>query len=136
MYIFEWLFYTGFYCTCINFILCFNSATPPYSCADPESFARGGPTLTCFFFVFFLMRHRIQIPQYVCQQWPASKTLFKWRLNGFLLACRGWPNMECWLGNLVLFQGIWSSIAMKPHIFFYFSGRSGPPVPPLDLPMI
>ena len=35
------------------------------SCADPESFVRGGPTLTAFFFSFFfsLMRGgRTQIP--------------------------------------------------------------------------
>ena len=32
------------------------------ACADPESFARGGPTLTTFFFVLFFVRgERIQI---------------------------------------------------------------------------
>ena len=27
----------------------------PYPCADPESFARGGPTLTIFFFFLFYL---------------------------------------------------------------------------------
>ena len=49
-------------------------------------------------------------------------------LNGVSLAARWWPNIECWLG----FQRFWTSIAMKPYIFTFFSGEggSGPPVPP------
>ena len=60
----------------------------------------------------------------------------KRQLNGILLACRCWPNIECWLGSLVIFQGIRTSIAKKPYIFVIFrgggGGGSGPPVPPLD----
>ena len=52
------------------------------SCADPESFVRGGPTLTAFFFSFFfsLMRGgRTQIPLLAGHQRPVSETPFKWR---------------------------------------------------------
>ena len=47
-------------------------------CADPESFARGGPTLTTF---FQMMRERgtIQIPLKVDNYRPASETPLKWR---------------------------------------------------------
>ena len=48
--------------------------------AVPESFVRGGPTLTTF---FSLMREgRIQIPLLAGYQRPASKTPFKWRFAG------------------------------------------------------
>ena len=57
-------------------------------------------------------------------------------------ACLCWPNIECWLGSFVIFQGIWTSIAKIPYFFFYFSGGGGgqdplyPPPPPLDLHML
>ena len=58
------------------------------SCADPESFVRGGPTLTTFFFLFFqfsLMRGgKIQIPP------------FKRHLNGLSL---GWRVDDCLILN-------------------------------------
>ena len=42
-----------------------------YSSADPESFARGGPTLMGFFLVSFsLVRGRIQIPPLAGHHWP------------------------------------------------------------------
>ena len=46
----------------------------------------------------------------------------KRHLNGVSLACRWWPNIECYLGSLVPFQGIRTSIAMKPYIFVIFQG--------------
>ena len=48
------------------------------------------------------------------------------------LACRCWPNIECWLGGFVIFQGIRTSIAKKPYIFviFFRGGGSGPLYPP------
>ena len=57
------------------------------SCADPESFVRGGPTLTGFFLLFFcffsLMRERrIQIPLLAGHQRDASETPFEWRFAG------------------------------------------------------
>ena len=49
----------------------------------------------------------------------------KRHLNGVLLACRCWPNIECWLGSFVIFQGVCTSIAKKPYIFLIFQGRGG-----------
>ena len=46
------------------------------TCADPESFVRGGPNLT---FVFSLRGGRIKIPLLADHHWPASKTTFKCR---------------------------------------------------------
>ena len=50
---------------------------PSYTCGDPESFVRGGPTLTRFFFFFFffsLMRgRRNQIPLLAGHSQPASE---------------------------------------------------------------
>ena len=55
----------------------------------------------------------------------------KRHLNGVLLACRWWPNIECWLGSFVIFQGIRTSIAKKPYILRFFrrwgSGHCPPP---------
>ena len=45
------------------------------------------------------------------------------------LACRWWPNIECWLCSFVIFQEIRTSIAKKHFIFVNFQGRSGPPAP-------
>ena len=61
--------------------------TTHFSCADPESFARGGPTLRTFFFsfsfFFFLMRgKKIQITLKAGHHRPASETPFKWRFAG------------------------------------------------------
>ena len=56
----------------------------------------------------------------------------KRHLNGVSLACWWWPNIERWLGSLVIFQGIWTRIAKKPYIFVIFQGGGGvrTPVPP------
>ena len=58
------------------------------SCADPESFVRGGPTLTTFFFLFFLRFDeggRIQIslisgPSTASMR-NAIKMAFRWRAD-------------------------------------------------------
>ena len=97
----------------------------PQQCMDPKSFDRGGPTLTVF---FFTVDERNQIPRKAGLHWLASEM----PLNGFSLAGQRWPNIECWLGSLVIFQGIQTSIARKPYIFVVFQGVSGPPVPPLE----
>ena len=53
-------------------------------CADPESFDRGGPTLTTFFFFSLMRGGRIQTPL-LAGRWPASKMPFKmafrWRAD-------------------------------------------------------
>ena len=43
---------------------------------------------------------------------PPAKRHF----NGFSLAGRCWPNIKCWLGNFVIFQGIRIRIAKIPYI--------------------
>ena len=61
------------------------------TCADPESFFRGGPTLTSFFFAFFFsfffkFLEGLQIPLKAGHHRPASETPFN--LNGVSLACQ------------------------------------------------
>ena len=56
------------------------------SCADQESFVRGGLTLTTLFVVFSLMRGgRIQIPLLAGHQRTASEMPFKWSFAGGLM---------------------------------------------------
>ena len=56
-----------------------------------------------FFFFFELMRgYRIQIPRVYKR--AIIRPPAKHHLNGVLLAGRGWPNIECWLGSFVIFQ--------------------------------
>ena len=50
--------------------------------------------------------------------------------NGVLLADWWWPNIECWLGSFVIFQGIRTSSAKKSYIFFIFQGGGSGPAPP------
>ena len=73
-------------------------------CADQECFVRGGPTLTTFFLV-----DTTKIEYSLIAGVPSS-----W-----------WPNIECWLGSLVIFQGIQTSVAKKPYIFVIFQGSWG-----------
>ena len=104
------------------------SLQPTRSCADPNSFVRGGPTLQLrqrFFFLFTFVDEgremRIQMPLKVGHHRPASETILgrHWRLGGF-----------------VIFQGIRTSIAIKRYRFVIFRGGGGqdpcPPPPPLD----
>ena len=89
------------------------------SCVDPESFVRGG----CFFRVLFLVDERIS----AAIIGPPAKR----HLNGVFLACRWWPNNECWLGSFAIFQGIQTCIAIKPYIFVIFQGVARTPCPHL-----
>ena len=52
-------------------------------------------------FFFFFKGERIQISLKAGHHRPASKTPF----NGVSLACRWWPNVECWLGCSENFRG-------------------------------
>ena len=99
------------------------------TCADPDSFVRGGPTLTTFFYLVDEGRKDLNTTLNVQSLDPPAKR----HLNGVLLACRWWPNIEFWLGSLVIFQENWTSIAKKPYFFVIFQGGSGPPVPPPPL---
>ena len=69
-----------------------------YSSADLESFARGDPTLSMFYLFLLMREERIQIQLKEGHQQPGQL----------------WPNIKCWLGSFVNFQGVWTSIAKKP----------------------
>ena len=98
------------------------------SCAESESFVRGGPTLT----------H----PFSICSWWVEEGSKYHYKratigppakrhLNGVSLACQWWSNIECWLGSFVIFLGVRISVDKKPYILWFF--RWGPvPLPPLD----
>ena len=60
--------------------------------ADPESFVKGGPTLTTFW--GFLVEEGRK-DQNTTISGPSSVSL----------ACRYWPNIECLLGTFVFFRG-------------------------------
>ena len=79
------------------------------TCADPEGFARGDPTLTIFYEGG--KEERIQIALKVAIIGLPSKRHF----NGVSLVGDCWPNI-CWLGSFVIFKGILTSIAKKPYI--------------------
>ena len=51
----------------------------------------------------------------------------KRHLNDVSLASRWCPNIECWLGSFLIFQGIRTgSIAQKPYTFVIFQGVRTP----------
>ena len=81
---------------------------------------RGGPTLTTFFKL--LRGSKYHYKQDIIRP-PAKRYL-----NVVLLACRWWPNIECWLGCFVILHGIKTTIAKKPYIFVIF--QAGDPPPP------
>ena len=83
--------------------------------------------------VFFVLRgKRVQIPLKACHFRPASETPFK---NGVSLACRWWPNIECWLGSFETFENFRGSgpvLLRNPISLWFFRGRVRIPCPPLD----
>ena len=48
--------------------------------------------------------------------------------NGVSLACQWWPNIDCWMGSFVIFQGTRTSITMKPYHLVIFRGGPCPPL--------
>ena len=96
---------------------------------DPESFVRGGPDWFCF---FSWWGDRGSECHY---KWAIIGPPAKHHLNGVSLDGLWWPNIECWLGSFVIFQGIRTSIAKKPYIFHFSGGLRTPCHPLLDLPM-
>ena len=67
---------------------------------------------------------------------PRETTPGQARIQKVSLAGRWWPNIECWLGSFVIFQGVRTSIAKKPYIFVIFQGGQDPLSPHLDLHML
>ena len=93
-----------------------------------RKFCQSGPTLTRFYLFFKLMRREmIQIPLLADHQRPASETPFR-------LAGRWWPNIECWIGSIVILRGSGPVLLRKePYIFVIFQGGGGgvrTPCPP------
>ena len=90
-------------------------------------------TLTTFFF-FFVGR---EDPNNTTKRRPSSSRQTITFLNGVSLAGRSWPNIDCWLGSFVIFQGIRTSIAKEPYSIVIFRGggerRYPYPCPPPHL---
>ena len=84
---------SNLYCIIVTancFYLC-SIVLYPDPCADPERFARRGPTLTTFFssFLFLLVDEGREDPNTtISHHWPASETPSARHLNGVSLACR------------------------------------------------
>ena len=94
-----------------------------------RKFCQRGSNDNNFIFSFFFIREEgVVITLLAGHDRPASETPFKWRFTGRPI----WPNIECYLGSFVIFQGIQTSFAKKPYIFCDFSRGSERPVPPLD----
>ena len=49
------------------------------------------------------------------------------------LACRWWPNIECWLGSFVIFRGSRPVLLRNSIFLWFFRGGSGPTVSPPPL---
>ena len=62
-------------------------------------------------FFFFFKGERIQISLKAGHHRPASETPF----NGVSLACRWWPNVECWLGCSENFRGFCLVLLRGPN---------------------
>ena len=79
-----------------------------------RKFCQSGLTLTTFFFRWWGVE--------------GSKYHYKQAIIGLpvSLACQWWPNIECWLGSFVIFQGIRTSIAKKPYIVVIFQVGTDP----------
>ena len=98
------------------------------SCADPESFVRGGPTLK----TFFRGERGSKLNKYHYKR-AIIDPRAKRHLNGVSLACRWWPNIECWLGSYVIFRGSRPVLLRNPIFLWIFRG-GGPDTlsPPMD----
>ena len=78
-----------------------------HSCADPESFIRGDPTLTLFFFLVDEARWGEE----------GSKYHYKRAIIGPPASCHvdDGPTLNAGFGSFVMFQGIQTSIAEKVY---------------------
>ena len=83
---------------------------------------RGSNSYNCF----FLVDEELEDPNTT-----KSRPIIAYQRNAISLASRWWPYLKCWLGSLVIFKGIRTSIAKKPYIFVIFQGGPDPPPPGL-----
>ena len=89
-------------------------------CSDPESFVRGGPTLTTSFFFFFFLfilffDEGRRDPNAVLA--AINGATAKHHLNGISLVGRSWPNIECWIGSFVILRGSGPVLLKELYIF-------------------
>ena len=90
----------------------------PAACADPESFVRGDPTLTTFFSRWWERGSKHHYMR------PIIGPPAKHHLNGASLACRWWPNIECWLGSFEILKGT-GPVCQEPLFFKILRGEKG-----------
>ena len=50
----------------------------------------------------------------------------KRHLNGILLACRWWPNIECWLVSFVILRGSGAVLLRNPIFLWFYRGVRTP----------
>ena len=81
--------------------------------ADPESYVMGGPTLTTFFFCFVAVFFFVLFFCRGSKYGPSVK--------------RQMTQRGCWLGSVVIFQMIRTSLVLRNPILLGFLGGSGPP---------
>ena len=89
------------------------------TCANPERFDRGGPTLTTLFFSLWGDISKYHYKRAIIGP-PA-----KHHLNGATLACWWWPNIECLLGSFEIFRGFRTVLLRSPKFLRFLRGRSG-----------
>ena len=98
-----------------------------YSLVDSQTHARiqktlaegSNSTLTTLFLVDEGRGERNQISLKADIIGPPAKR----HLNGIWLADRSWSNIKCWLGSVVIFQGIPTSISKEPYSFMILQGE-------------
>ena len=89
---------------------------------------RGSNFENVFFFLSLMGGGMIQIPLLSGHHWPAPAKL------GVSLACRLWPNIECWLGSFTVLRASGPVLLKKTYIFVIFQvgGGGGPDPCPLS----
>ena len=100
-------------------------------CANSESFIRGGPTFTTFFFYLFKFDWGEEWSKYNDERviiGPPAKR----NLNDVSLACRLWPNIDYWIECFTIFRES-GPVLLKNNLYFCdFRWGSGPPVSPSE----
>ena len=90
------------------------------TCADPESFVWGGQLFSWWGEEGSKYHYQRSIIG------PPAKR----HLNGVSLACRCWPNLECWLDSFVIFRGS-GPVLLLDTLYFcdFLDGESDPQSP-------
>ena len=96
------------------------------SCADRESFVRGGLTLTGFLCLFLLVDEGREDSNTTISgsSWARQRTPFKWRFAGVPMMAK--QLRLAWQLKFVICQGIWTSVAKNPIFVGIFRGGPDP----------